>query len=383
MDALVARSRYEALSDCVYLNQASLGLIPRESVNAMAGFVRDVAQYGNVRMSDATEAGVLDDLRDAASSLLDAPQRSIAVIAGASEGLGQVAAALATGSAEVLLVATDFPSVTYPWLGARARFGTTIRWVEDEPQSDLSAALIEAISGPTSVVCISAVQYATGTAIDVRAVAERAHEVGAKIVVDATQLAGAGPVSMREWSADALVCSGYKWLSAHGGVAILAVSDELIAATPGIIGWKGTEDPFDFDATTLALAHDARRFELSTMAYSSAVGLSSSIALLTDAGFPALAQHARELATELVERVRPLGWMPFRQPGAAGASSHIISLRHGSLSAAAVQAALADDHRVIVSSRGGGIRISLHGYNDGNDIGALVDALAEVGRALR
>src|SRR5258708_30318782 len=158
MYALVARGRYEALSDCVYLNQASLGLIPRESVDAMARFVRDVAQYGNVRMSDATEARLLDDLRAAASALLHAPQRSIAVIGGASEGLGQVAAALATGSDEVLLVPTDFPSVTYPWLRARARLGTTIPWVEAEPQTDLSTALIEAISGSTSVVCISAVQ---------------------------------------------------------------------------------------------------------------------------------------------------------------------------------------------------------------------------------
>src|SRR5258708_17350202 len=306
MDALVGLSRYEALSDCVYLNQASLGLIPRESVGAMARVGRDVAQYGNVRMPDATEARILDDLRDAASALLDAPQRSIAVIGGASEGLGQVAAALATGSAEVLLVPTDFPSVTYPWLGAHARLGTTIRWVEDEPQTDLSTALIEAISGSTSAACISAVQYATGTAIDVRAVAKRAHEVGAKIVVDATQLAGAGPGSMREWSAGALVCSGYKWLSAHGAAAILAVSDDLIAATPTIIGWKGTDDPFDFDATTLTLAHDARRFELSTMAYSSAVGLSSSIALLTHVGLAALSPRTRRPRTEQNAAERPL-----------------------------------------------------------------------------
>ena len=109
MSALVARSRYDALSDFVYLNQASRGLIPRESVDAMARFVRDVAQYGNVRMSDAAEALVLDELRGAASAVLDAPQRSIAVIAGASEGLGQVAALLATGSAEVLRVAHRFP----------------------------------------------------------------------------------------------------------------------------------------------------------------------------------------------------------------------------------------------------------------------------------
>src|SRR3974390_2623495 len=90
MSALVERSRYQALRDCVYLNQASLGLIPRESVDAMARFVGDVAQYGNGRMSDAAEARVLDDLRHAASALLGAPHRSIAVIAGASEGLGQV-----------------------------------------------------------------------------------------------------------------------------------------------------------------------------------------------------------------------------------------------------------------------------------------------------
>src|SRR5258708_12311261 len=109
MYALVARSRYEALSDCVYLNQASLGLIPRESVDAMARFVRDVAQYGNVRMSDATEARVLDELRGAASALLDAPQRSIAVIGGASEGLGPVAPPLATRSPELLLLPPHFP----------------------------------------------------------------------------------------------------------------------------------------------------------------------------------------------------------------------------------------------------------------------------------
>ena len=296
MRALLPRDRYEALSHSRYLNQASLGLIPRESVEAMTAFLGDVAQHGNVRMSDAAEARVLDELRAGAATLLDAPERSIAIIGGASEGLGQMAAILATNSGQVVLVPTDFPSVTYPWLAARDRLGTGIRWVEDSPHTDLSAALIEAVSDSTSVVCVSAVQYATGTALDVAAVASRAHEVGAKIVVDVTQLAGAAPVSMRDWSADALVCSGYKWLSAHGGVAILAVSDELIAATPGFIGWKGASDPFNFTAQTLVLADDARRYELSTMSYCSAVGLSRSLALLAEAGADALAEHSRALA---------------------------------------------------------------------------------------
>ena len=206
------------------------------------------------------------------------------------------------------------------------------------------------------MVCVSAVQYATGTALDVAAVASRAHEVGAKIVVDVTQLAGAAPVSMRDWSADALVCSGYKWLSAHGGVAILAVSDELIAATPGFIGWKGASYPFNFTAQTLVLADDARRYELSTMSYCSAVGLSRSLALLAEAGADALAEHSRVLL-ELVGQVEPLGWTPFRPLDGGGSCGHIVSLRHATLNEAAVQATLAGENGVIVSSRGGGIRI--------------------------
>ena len=375
MRALLPRDRYEALSDSRYLNQASLGLIPRDSVEAMTAFLHGVAQHGNVRMSDAAEARVLDDLRAGAATLLDAPERSIAIIGGASEGLGQMAATLATNSGEVVLVPTDFPSVTYPWLAARDRLGTAIRWVEDSPHTDLSAALIEAISDSTSVVCVSAVQYATGTTLDVAAVARRAHEVGARIVVDATQLAGAAPVSMRDWSADALVCSGYKWLSAHGGVAILAVSDELIAATPGFIGWKGASDPFNFTAQTLVLADDARRYELSTMSYCSAVGLSRSLALLAEAGADALAEHSRVLAEELVGQVEPLGWTPFRPLDGGGSCGHIVSLRHATLSPPAVQATLAAEHGLIVGSRGGGIRISLHGYNDGSDVAATTAAL--------
>jgi hypothetical protein len=52
---------------------------------------KDVAQHGNVRLSDAAEERILDDVRSAAAELLDAPLRSIALVGGASEALGQLA----------------------------------------------------------------------------------------------------------------------------------------------------------------------------------------------------------------------------------------------------------------------------------------------------
>jgi cysteine desulfurase/selenocysteine lyase len=165
--ALIPRDEYAALEHCIYLNQASLGLVPRRSTEAMLAFLADVAQHGNMRLSDAAEERILDDLRRAAAELLDAPVDSIAVVGGASEALGQLGLLTASPGGEVVLVETDFPSVTYPWLGARDRLGMAIRWVEDDPARDLTAAIIEAITDRTTVVCLSAVQYATGSLVDV------------------------------------------------------------------------------------------------------------------------------------------------------------------------------------------------------------------------
>ena len=193
--ALIPREEYAALERCVYLNQASLGLVPRRSTRAMVDFLVDVAQYGNVRLSDAAEERILDDLREAAAGLFEAPLRSVAVVGGAGEALGQLAILTAKAGGEVLLVASDFPSVTYPWLVARERFGTVVRWVEDNPRQDLTAALVDGIQSGTTAVCFSAVQFATGSLVDVGEVVRRAHEVGARVIVDVTQMAGAMAVS--------------------------------------------------------------------------------------------------------------------------------------------------------------------------------------------
>lgn len=373
--SLVARNTFAALQHAVYLNQASLGLVPIASTEALVRFQVDVAQHGNLRLSDAEEARVLDSLRASASEFLDAPAGSVAVVGGASEALGQLTALLASRPGEPVLVRTDFPSVTYPWLGARQRLGTGIRWVDDHPDADLTDAVLAAVDAGTSAVCLSAVQYATGSQVDVGRVVRKAHDVGASVVVDATQLAGAGPVSVREWGADAVVCSGYKWLSGHGGAALLAVSAELAGDTPHVVGWKGAPDPFDFRADRLTLAPDARRFELSTIAYGSAISLDSSLSLLSRLGMPEVAAHARALAEELVSAVAPLGWAPFRPIGSSAASNHIVSLRNRLVPAGEVARHLAD-HGIVVGSRGGGLRVSLHHYNDSDDIRALADRLA-------
>jgi selenocysteine lyase/cysteine desulfurase len=145
-----------------------------------------------------------------------------------------------------------------------------------------------------------------------------------------------------------------------------------------IVGWKGSATPFDFTPQELSLAADARRFELSTLSYSAAMGLLTSIKLLTSIGLTAISQHASALAAELAEQAAPLGWAPYRAPGDRSASGHIVSLRHPAAAADQVQAALAGQHKISTSSRAGGIRVSLHAYNTSDDIRALTQALASI-----
>jgi cysteine desulfurase/selenocysteine lyase len=380
MDSLIDRREYSALAECTYLNQASLGLIPRVSLDASTRFLTDIAQYGNLRLSDQAEAEILDALRAAAAELLGTSVASVAVVGGASEGLGQLAAMLSSADGEVVLVPSDFPSVTYPWLAAHRRSGMRIRWVQDSAEQNLTQSLVEAIGARTTVVCVSAAQYSTGTEVDVAALAARARSVGARIVVDVTQMAGAVPVVMDAWGVDALVCSGYKWLSAPGGVALLALNEELAAGIPPFVGWKGSATPFDFRPQVLELAGDARRFELSTMSYSAASGLLASIKLLTGIGLDAIRAHAGQLACSLVEQAAPLGWTPYRPPGDPSASRHIVSLRSPTAAVERIQAALANEYRIITSARGGGIRVSLHAYNGSDDVRALCAALESIGR---
>jgi cysteine desulfurase / selenocysteine lyase len=378
MPSLIRRDSYAALERCTYLNQASLGLLPIPTVEAMQDFLDATSQYGNLYLSDEQEARLLDGVRSAGAELLGTSTDAVAVVGGASEGLGQITSLLGSDRGTVVLVASDFPSVTYPWLGAAARREIEVRFVEELADRDLTQDLVDAIDPATVAVAFGAVQYASGTQIDAGRVAERAHEVGARVVVDATQVAGAAPVDMTGWGADALVTSGYKWLSSHGGVALLALASDLVDRLPRFVGWKGTDDPFAFDARTLRLANDARRFELSTISYASVIGLQTSMQILSSAGFDRIARHARALATRLIDRVEELGWRPFRPLRDPAASSHIVSLRHADHEPDRTAARLASEHRIVCGGRAGGLRISLHAYNDEADVDRLAEALREM-----
>jgi selenocysteine lyase/cysteine desulfurase len=300
----------------------------------------------------------------------------IAILSSASELLGQAPLLLSPPRrSKVIAVATDFPAITRPWLRLAERGECLVEFVEDRPESDLTADLVARIDARTSVVAVGWVQYATGTVIDVPRLRAATEEAGVRLVVDATQGAGAIRCDAGSWRAELVVSSGYKWLGGHGGVAIGALAPDLIAQTPPLPGWMGAPSPFAFDATRMPLAEGARRFTQSTMSYVSVVGLTTAMDQLLAIGVDRVEQHATRLHDLVLDAVEDRGWQPFRHRGDPASAPHIVSLGDRGKLSADVLTRLRRA-RIVCSARGDRLRVSLAPYNDEDDIAALATVLA-------
>ena len=344
----------------------------------MHDFLENVARHGNCKMSDSDETAYLQSLRERAAKLLNGEKARIAVVAGASEILGQLPFLLEPGPDQnILAVSTDFPAITRPWLRLATLKGFSIRFVDDSPEQDLTDSLIQAMDENTAVVAVGSVQYATGTVVDIDRLSRVTAQAGARLIVDATQGAGAMPVDADAWDADVVVASGYKWLGGHGGVALAVLSPHLLRQVPPLPGWMGAPDPFDFDATTVPFADDARRYTQSTMSYISVTGLTAALDQLLSLGIDQVAAHAGKLAGILIDGVARYGWQPFRPPGDAAACAHIISLARPGQDTEAVLLELRRQN-IVCGSRAGRIRISLAPYNDERDVIAVIESIAKV-----
>ena len=375
ISSLFDRQDYPALNENYYLNQASLGLIGRLAVQEMHQFIDDHARHGNCHMSDEDEVAYLNSLRSLGAKLFACPQSHIAIVAGASDILAQLPAMIRpTAGSTIVAVGSDFPAITRPWVRQQNLHNCQIHFVEDSQSKDLTDALIEAIDDHTSVVAISSVQFSTGTTVDMNRISKTVAAVDARLIVDVTQELGARSIDVSDWHADAVVCSGYKWLGGHGGVALAAMSPRLLENVPPMTGWMGAPEPFNFDAKSLLLANDARRYTQSTMSYVSVACLTTAIEQLLDCGIQNIENHAHKLANLLTEKAAELGWIPYRSPDDSAACSHIVSFSHPEKSVEETMRALAI-RKIICSSRDGRIRVSIAPYNDENDIDRLIQAL--------
>ena len=147
-----------------------------------------------------------------------APKR-IAIIPAASYGIATVAKNLKTqGGQNIVVAEAQFPSNIYTWRELAKEKDLTIKTVpypieiREGRSTEWNNRILENIDNQTILVALSHIHWANGTKFDLKKISDRAHEVGAILVIDGTQSVGALPINVEEMGIDALICGGYKWL---------------------------------------------------------------------------------------------------------------------------------------------------------------------------
>jgi selenocysteine lyase/cysteine desulfurase len=330
-----------------YLNAASLGLPPRQVVQALTDAL---AQWQRGEASPAGYDAAVTEARALYASIVGVTPDRVAIGSQASVTAGTVAASLPDG-AEVVCVDGDFSSMVFPFL-VHADRGVTVRHASADELAD-------AVTPGTDLVAFSLAQSACGSVVDVDAVLARAHEVGAATFCDLTQAAGWLPVDASRF--DVTVCSAYKWLCAPRGAAFTTLSPEAAARLrPTSAGWYAGQDIWaSCYGPGMELAADARRFDVSP-AWLAWAGAVPALRLFAGLDIDEVRRYDGALADALREG---LGEEPCGRP--------VVSLadpdgeRLARLTAAGAT----------VAARAGKVRIAFHLWNDAEDVELALRAL--------
>jgi selenocysteine lyase/cysteine desulfurase len=188
----------------------------------------------------------------------------VAIVPSTSYGLAVAAAnTQAAPGDRVVLLAGDFPSNVHTWTAWAERAGAEVVRVE-RAHDGWTAPLLDSLDERVRVVSVPSVHWVDGSLVDLERVAERAREVGALLVVDATQALGAMPLDLAAVRPDYLVTAGYKWLLGPLGTSYLYVAPKHRGGRPLEENWAnraGAEDFADAAPPASAYRPGARRFD--------------------------------------------------------------------------------------------------------------------------
>lgn len=344
MDLTSAQAQFSASG--TFLNTASLGLPPRETVDVVRATIERWSR-GEHNAPDFDEP--VDRSRALYAELVSTPAAEVALGSQTSQLIGHIAANL-RDDAQVLVAEGEFTSGLFPFLAQQQR-GMRVREV---PMADLPGQ----INDDTTAVVSSAVQSANGALLNLDAVQDACDATGAMSVIDVTQAAGWLPIDASRF--DVTVCSGYKWLLAPRGTAFLTVKPWVRA---GMLvhsaSWAGGADKWaSIYGTPLRLASDARSLDVSP-AWFCWVGQVPALELLRDVGIAQIHRHNVGLANAFLAAI-----------GQPAGDSAIVSVAVDDSAADALQAA-----DVQGAMRAGRLRLSFHLYNTDADAARVADVV--------
>ncbi|GAC1565047.1 MAG: aminotransferase class V-fold PLP-dependent enzyme [Ktedonobacteraceae bacterium] len=369
--------------NCIYLNHAANGPLPRPTARTMHSYIDDASRYGGVNFSRWTvyEQGAHRRL----ANMLNVRPDQIAMTASTGDGLMHIASGLTWRESDTIITAEgEFPSNVYPWLNLREQ-GVQVQLVQTHENRIRVEDVLAHITERTRLVSLSLVEFSTGFRNDIAAIARHCHERGVLCGIDAIQALGALDIDAQKLGVDFLAAAAHKWLLGPQTTGILYVSDDLLdQLRMKRRGWFSVETPFDFFKYDQPLKQGAARFEHSSSNRTPIVGLDASLGLFEsiDGGMQAIETRILGLTRHVIGGLERLGYT-VATPQGAGERAGIVCFQPHADRQDLTPQRIVDElaaRQIYVAARSSVVRISPHFYNTLEEIDALLNALEELKR---
>lgn len=403
MDLSAARAFFPGTQSQVFLDAACVSLLPAPADEALRRLGQELllcpardASAHHIALDQTA-----DQPRREAARLIGARPEDIALVESTTHGLQAIAAAVPLGAGDRVLVGdTEFLGLAVPWLPRRQRDGFRVDVVPSRAGRLLVEDFARAADRHTRLILLSSVQWNNGFRAELAGFSELARARDIVLVVDAIQQLGAVPLDVAQTPVDFLVCGGHKWLNAPVGRGFLYVQPRWVERlTPPAWGYLNVTAPPQgwaeyFATPSIPAVRDydfvveARRFEIGgTANYPGNVALGASLALINDLGRDAIFAHIFGLTERLLQAFQRDG-VSVVSPPEPTARSGIVTFTLGTGTQRDTECLhFLWDRRILISQRYtagvGGLRVSVHFFNNADDIDRLVEAVRDFKRASR
>ncbi|HXG22362.1 MAG TPA: aminotransferase class V-fold PLP-dependent enzyme [Methylomirabilota bacterium] len=278
---------------------------------------------------------------------------------------------------KIVYESLNFPSVMYVYAAhAKAAGARIVEVPSDDGMTIDTERLLAAIDEETLLVPISHVLFKSGFMQNAKAVVEKAHAVGALVVLDVYQSAGTVPINVTELDVDFVVGGSVKWLCGGPGAGYLYVHPKLRATLePQVTGWMAHKAPFAFEPGEITYADDIHRFLHGSPAIPTLYAADSGYNIINEIGVARIRAKSLRQTARLIELADEQGWRVNspRNPEQRGGMI-VVDVPH----AAAVVHELAERDVLVDYRPGAGVRIAPHFYTKDEELEITIHEIKRI-----
>lgn len=371
------RSQFPILERTTYLISNSLGAMPRGVEDALHHYTETWNTRG-VRSWEEEWWMLAAQVGDEIGALFNAPPGSVACLQNVTTCQATVASCFDFSGRRNKVVYDDlnFPSVMYFW-EAQRRYGARVEMVAGDDTIHVNTErLLDAIDEETLLVPISHVIFRSAFIQDVEAIVEKAHRVGAYVLLDSFQATGTIPFDVQKLNVDFCTGGVLKWLCGGPGTAYLYVRPDLMTKLePAFTGWFGHENPFGFEIGATRYAPNIYRFSQGTSNIPALTVAQPGLKIIREVGIENIRKRSKCQTAMLMDLAMQRGWRvntPMNPEQRAGTVS--IDMPN----AQQVCAELLKREILVDYRPKAGVRFSPHFYNTDEEITSAIAAVEEI-----